>query len=87
MYFLYLKSSGAISHPILKGEPEAETVNKELNCSLGSGIKWNNVDVFYASDEEFPEDFIETAPLGKYYIKNDEIEENLDWKPEEEERL
>jgi hypothetical protein len=87
VYFLYLKSDGAISQPILKGEPEAEAVKKELKCSLGSGIKWNNVDVFYAPDDEFPEDFIETASSGKYYIKNDEIKEDLDWEPEEEEWL
>jgi hypothetical protein len=85
MYFLYLKSDGAISPPIKKGEPETAAINKELNCSLGSGIKWNNVDLFYAPDEEFPEDFQETASLGKYYIKNDEVKENLDWEPEEEE--
>ena len=85
MYFLYLKSNGEISPPIKKGEPEVAAINKELNCSLGSGIKWNNVDLFYASDNEFPEDFSETASLGKYYIEDNEIKENLNWKPEIEE--
>jgi hypothetical protein len=84
VYFLYLKSNGEISPPIKKGEPEAAAINKELSCSLGSGIKWNNVDLFYASDNEFPEDFSETALLGKYYIENNEVKENLSWKPEEE---
>lgn len=87
MYFLYLKSDGTISPPVKKGEPEAKTVKKELNCDLGSGIKWENVDLFYAPDDEFIDDFQETAPLGKYYIKNDEVRENLDWKPGEDEWL
>ena len=85
MYFLYLKSNGEISPPIKKGEPEAAAINKELNCSLGSGIKWNNVDLFYALDNEFSEDFYEAASLGKYYIEDNEIKENLNWKPEIEE--
>lgn len=80
MYFLYLKSNGEISPPIKKGEPEVVAINKESNCSLGSGIKWNNVDLFYAPGNEFPEDFYETASLGKYYIKDNEIEESLSWK-------
>ena len=85
MYFLYLKSKGEISSPIKKGEPEAAAINKELNCSLGSGIKWDNVDLFYALDNEFPEGFYETASLGKYYFEAGEIKENLSWKPEEPE--
>ena len=87
MYFLYLKSSGAVSPPVKKGEPEEAAINKDLKCSLGSGIKWNNVDLFYTPDDEFPEDFKETVLLGKYYIKNDEVKENLDWKPKESEWL
>jgi hypothetical protein len=87
MYFLYLKSNGVISPPVKIGEPEAATVNKELKCSLGSGIRWDNIDLFYAPDDEFPEDFIETASLGKYYIENNEVKEDLNWEPEESEWL
>lgn len=83
MYFLYLKSDGTISLPIIKDKPEKAAVNKELKCSLGSGIKWNNVDLFYAPDDEFSEDFQETASLGKYYVENNEVKENLKWEPEE----
>lgn len=92
MYFLYLKSNGAISPPIHKGEPDARTLNKESDCELGFGIKWDNVDLFYAPDDEFPDDFIKTAPQawgeferGKYYVENDEIKENTEWYPEPEE--
>ena len=94
MYFLYFKSNGAISVPIRKREPGIRTLNKEVNCEIGSGINWENVDLFCAPDEEFPEDFARTAPLawgefdrGKYYVDGDEIKENLDWEePPEEER-
>lgn len=88
MYFLYLKMNGKIIVPIRQGEPDRKTINKEPNCDIGSGVKWENVDLFYAPDEEFPNDFIRTAPLGKYYIENNEVKENLDWiEPEEEEWL
>lgn len=86
MYFLYLKSNGEIGVPIHKGEPNQRTLNKEIDCEIGSGIKWENVDLFYAPDEEFPDDFARTAPLawgeferGKYYVDGNEIKENLDW--------
>jgi len=85
MYFLYSKSNGEISLPIKKGEPEADAINKELNCSLGSGIKWDNVEIFYAPDDEFSGDFFETASQGKYYIEADEVIENIYWKPPLEE--
>lgn len=84
MYFLYLKADGTISPPVKSGEPESATIDKELNCSLGSGIKWDNVDVFYADDSEFTNDFIETASQGQYYIENNTVKENLDWTPPEE---
>ena len=63
-------------------------MNKERDCEIGSGIKWENVDFFYAPDDEFPEGFARTAPLGKYYVDTNTgiTEENLDWvEPEEEE--
>ena len=82
MYFLYLKSDGAISPPVKKGEPEKAAIDKKPKCSLGSGINWENVDLFYAPDDEFPENFQETAPLGKYYIENNKIKEDLNWEPE-----
>ncbi len=86
MYFLFLKESGRIGPPIRRGEPDGKTLNKEANCGIGSGVKWENVDLFYAPDEEFPDDFARTAPLGKYYVDGNEIKENLDWtEPEEEE--
>jgi len=86
MYFLYLKSNGEISVPIRQGEPDNRTVNKEVNCGIGSGVKWENVDLFYAPDEEFPEDFARTAPLGKYNIQNGIVEETIGWvEPEVEE--
>jgi len=87
MYFLYNKKTGEISVPIRTGQPSEQAINKEQNCEIGSGIKWENVDLFYAPDEEFPEDFIENAPLGKYYVnlETEEIEENKDWQPPEEE--
>ena len=85
MYFLYLKTTGAISTPIHRGLPSQRALNKEVDCDIGSGIKWENVDLFYAPDEEFPDDFARTAPLGKYYVENNDIKENLDWmEPEEE---
>jgi len=86
MYFLYLKSNGEIVVPIHSGQPSQWALEKKPVCELGSGVKWENVDLFYAPDEEFPEDFARTAPLGKYYIENNEVKENLDWEePEEEE--
>lgn len=88
MYFLYYKSDGHISLPVRRGEPDLKTLNKEVNCGIGSGVKWENVDLFFAPDEDFddPEDFQKWAPTGKFYIENNEIKENLDWEePEEEE--
>lgn len=90
MYFLYLKSNGEISLPIRKGEPDLKTLNKEINCGIGSGVKWENVDLFYAPDEDFEEledgcDFCKWATEGKYYIENNEVKENLDWEEPEEE--
>lgn len=92
MFFLYLKSTGQIVPPIHKGEPSNQALNKELNCELGSGIKWENVDLFFAPDEDFEElddgsDFHKWATTGKYYIENNEIKENLDWEEPEEEEL
>lgn len=85
MYFLYLKSSGEIIVPIRSGQPDKRSLSKKPDCGIGGGVKWENVDLFY-SDEEFPKDFVRTAPLGKYYIENNEIKENPDWvEPEEEE--
>ena len=85
MYFLYLKSNGEIIVPIHSGQPSQRALNKEVDCEIGSGIKWENVDLFYSPDEEFPDDFARTAPLGKYYVEGNEIKENLDWvEPEEE---
>lgn len=86
MYFLYLKSNSEIVVPVRQGEPDRKTLNKEINCGIGSGLKWENVELFFALDEEFPDDFARTAPLGKYCIDSNEIKENLDWsEPEEEE--
>lgn len=86
MYFLYLKSNGDISVPIHRGEPSIRALNKEVDCEIGSGIKWENVDLFYSPDEEFPDDFQEWAATGKYYVDGNEIKENLDWvEPIEEE--
>lgn len=86
MYFLYLKSNGEISPPIRYGEPSQKTLNKGSDCEIGSGIKWQNVDLFYAPDEEFPEDFQEWATTDKYYVDGNEIKENLDWmEPKEKE--
>jgi len=95
MYFLYLKSTGNICEPIHSEQPSQQAINKEKDCELGSGIKWENVDLFFAPDNEFPEDFARTAPLGKYYIDIDNVDihkcsvkENLEWQePEEEERF
>ncbi len=88
MHFLYLKLNGEISPPTKFGEPGQKTLNKEANCDIGSGVKWENVDLFYAPDNEFPEDFQRWAATGKYYVENDEIKENLDWvEPEEPEWL
>lgn len=70
----------------MRGQPDGATINKKLDCSLGSGIKWENVDLFYSDDDTFPDDFIEFAPLGKYYVQDDEIKEDLTWeKPEDNE--
>jgi len=87
MYFLYNKKTGEISVPIRTGQPSEKATNKEWDCEIGSGIKWENVDLFYAPDEEFPEDFAENAPLGKYYVnlETEEVEENTEWQPPEEE--
>ena len=88
MYFLYLKSNGKISPPLRLGEPGQRTLDKQPDCEIGSGVKWENVDLFYAPDEEFPEDFQKWAATGKYYVEGDEIKENLDWvEPEREEWL
>ncbi len=85
MYFLYLKSNGEIIVPVRLGHPDKRTIAKEPDCGIGSGIKWHNVELFY-SDEEFPDDFVRTAPLGKYYIEDNEVKENADWiEPEGEE--
>lgn len=88
MYFIYRKDNGEISPPVRFGQPSQRALNKEADCELGSGIKWENVDLFYAPDEEFPEDFARTAPLGKYYVDihnaDEHIEENLDWVEEED---
>jgi len=80
MYFLYFKTDGRIIVPVCKGEPDDKTVKKEAICGIGSGVKWENVDLFYASDEEFADDFVRAAPLGKYYIKNDEVKKHVGWK-------
>jgi len=86
MYFLYLKETGKITMPIRQGKPDERTLNKKPNCGIGSGVKWENVDLFYAPGDEFPEDFQEWAAEGKYYVDGDEIKENMDWvQPEEEE--
>lgn len=88
MYFLYLKSNGEIIVPIRQGEPDTKTLNKEVDCGIGSGVKWENVDLFYSPNEEFPEDFVKTVWQGKYYIDGNEMKENLDWQePEEKEWL
>lgn len=89
MFFLYFKSDGRISVPVRKGDPDIATLNKEVNCGIGSGVNWNNVDLFYAPDENFddPDDFQKYAATGKYYIENNEIKENLDWKESEEHEL
>ena len=85
MYFLYFKSNGKIGEPIHRGKPSQQALSKKVDCEIGSGIKWENVELFYSSDEEFPNDFARTAPLGKYYIDGNEVKENLDWiEPEEE---
>lgn len=86
MFFLYMKTNGEIIIPVRAGEPDDKTTNKEANCGIGSGVKWDNVELFYAPDEEFAEDFVRTAPLGKYYIKNNEVKKRIGWKePEEKE--
>jgi len=85
MYFLYLKSTGAISPPIRSGQPSEKALAKEKDCEIGGGIKWENVDLFYAPDEEFPDDFKEWADKRKYYVDGDEVKENLKWvQPKEE---
>lgn len=86
MYFLYRKDNGEISLPIRYGAPDQRTLSKEFDCGIGSGVKWQNVDLFYAPDDEFPEDFQRWATTGKYYVDDNEIKENLDWiEPEESE--
>jgi len=88
MYFLYLKSNGEISPPVKFGKPDQRSLSKEADCGIGGGVKWENVDLFYAPDDEFPDDFQKWAAIGKYYVNADEIKENLDWQePEEEEWL
>lgn len=84
MYFLYLKSNGEIIVPIRQSEPGRQTLNKERECGIGSGVKWENVDLFYSPDDEFPADFARTAPLGKYCVDGNEIKENIDWEEPEE---
>lgn len=84
MFFLYLKPNGEIIVPIRNGEPDDKTIKKEVNCGIGSGVKWENVDLFYASDNEFVDDFVRTAPLGKYYIKDNEVKKRLGWKEPKE---
>ena len=67
------------------GKPDDCTLSKKANCGIGSGVKWDTNDLFYAEDDEFPEDFVKNAPLGKYFIENNDVIENLDWiKPIEE---
>lgn len=90
MYFIYLKSSGAISPPVRFGKPDDRSLNKEANCGIGSGVKWGTNDLFYAEDSEFPDDFQEWAADGKYYIDVEvtphEVKENEAWEePLEEE--
>lgn len=86
MFFVYLKATGQISPPVRSGEPDQRTLNKEPDCQIGSGVRWDNNELFYASDSEFPDDFQKWATTGKYYIENNEIKENLDWiEPKEEE--
>jgi len=84
MYFLYLKTTGEISVPMRLGKPDERTINKEPDCGIGGGVKWHNVDLFYADDGDFPDDFQENAPLGKYYVKNDEIKKTVGWKKPKE---
>lgn len=90
MYFLYLKLNGAISDPVRFGKPNDRSLNKEIECGIGSGVKWDTNDLFYAEDSEFPDDFQKWAATGKYYVDTSvipvEVKENLEWiKPEEEE--
>jgi len=85
MYFIYLKSSGAISPPIRSGEPDEKTLSRTPNCGIGGGVKWDMNDLFYATDEEFPEDFNDTACEGKYKVKDGEIVEVDGWEPQESE--
>ena len=85
MYFLYLKTTGAISPPIRTGEPDDRTLDKEPDCGIGGGVKWENVDLFYSPDEEFPADFKDTASLGKYFVDGDEVKETPGWTPPPEE--
>ena len=83
MYFIYLKSNGAISDPVKTGKPDDRTMNKEADCGIGSGMKWDTNDLFYAPDGEFPDDFQEWAATGKYFVDTSvspcEIIENEDW--------
>ena len=85
MYFLYLKSTGTISPPVRMGEPDEKTLNRETNCGIGGGVKWDTNDLFYAPDDEFPDDFSETAAEGKYTVKDGEIVEVEGWEPQEPE--
>ena len=84
MHFLYIKNNGGIIVPIRQGEPDIRTLNKKIDCGIGSGVKWGNVELFFAPDEEFPDDFMRTAPLGKYYIDSNEVKEVSDWQEPEE---
>ena len=81
MYFIYLKSTGAISPPTRTGEPDEKTLNREPNCGIGGGVKWDTNDLFYAPDEEFPRDFQDAACEGKYKVKDGEIVEVDGWEP------
>lgn len=84
MYFLYRKDNGEVSPPVRKGKPDNRTLRKEVNCGVGSGVKWENVDLFYSPDDEFPDAFQKWAATGKYYVDGNEVKENLDWEEPEE---
>ena len=84
MYFIYLKSTGAISPPVRTGEPDQATLDSKADCGIGGGVKWDTNELFYAPDDEFPEDFRATAAEGKYIVKAGEIIEVKGWEPQEE---
>lgn len=67
------------------GKPDDRSLNKEADCGIGGGVKWDANDLFYEEDSKFPEDFIRTAPLGKYFIENNDVIEDLTWREDEEE--